>query len=76
MSYDEIRSVLESQVEEAMKRCECERPHTPQADTLLRQAIERYRQFAEHGLIPEDFPQDSEALLNSGLCAGSERQRS
>jgi hypothetical protein len=49
MSYDEICSILEAQVEEARQGHQT---------SVLQKAIERFQQFAENGLIPEDFVQD------------------
>ena len=58
MSYDEIRSVLEAEMDEALKRHQAEEQDTDRTGALLARAIDRYRQFSDHGLIPDDFQED------------------
>jgi len=61
-SYDEIRSMLEAELEEAMTRHEGETLHRHHTGAALIKAIDRYRRFTNHGIIPEDFDEDERDL--------------
>jgi hypothetical protein len=57
-SYDDIRSMLEAELEEAMTRHEGETLHRHHTGAALAEAIDRYRRFTNHGIIPEDIAED------------------
>jgi hypothetical protein len=57
-SYDEIRLMLEVELEEAMTRHEGETMHRHHTGGALAKAIDRYRRFVNHGIIPEDIADD------------------
>jgi hypothetical protein len=57
-SYDEIRSMLEAELEEVMTRHEAETLHRHHTGAALAKAIDRYRRFVNHGIIPDDLADD------------------
>ena len=59
-SYDEIRSMLEAELEEAMTRHEGETLRRHHSGAALATAIDRYRRFVNHGIIPEDIADGEE----------------
>jgi len=48
----------EAELEEAMTRHEGETLHRHHTGAALAEAIDRYRRFTNHGIIPEDIAED------------------
>lgn len=57
-SSDEIRSILKAELEQAMARHDSKKLYCNDTGVAVARAIERYRQFATRGIIPEDIAED------------------
>lgn len=57
-SFDDIRLLLEAELRAAMDAHEIESVYPHQTREAMVRAIDRYRSFVRHGLIPEDLSED------------------
>ena len=57
-SYDEIKTILESELNEAVAIHERETLNREHTGAAVERANERYSRVALHGMIPEDFIED------------------
>ena len=57
-SYDEITTILDTALTEAMEAHEHEVFNRHHTGAALAKALERYNRFTLHGMIPEDLNDD------------------
>lgn len=57
-SFDEIKSILENELITAIEANQREATHGHHSREAVTRAIERYKRFVEHGMIPEDLADD------------------
>lgn len=57
-SFDEIKSLLERELHVAMDARERDFLHQRQTSEAMLRAIDRYKRFVLHGVMPEDLADD------------------
>jgi len=58
MSYDEIKAILQAELNQALARRKIELFNRSGSDAAVRRAASRYNRFTLHGIIPEDFKEE------------------